>query len=122
MFMKYIISFLIFSFVSINVVAGNLINNAVIKSLSSSNDGYSENFYMKFESGDGICATGGSFAVFPKKKPLLKQDYHDPEHSDLAFNRMFSIALTAFTTGKTVRVYSYGTDDCMQATMIEIQN
>ena len=121
MSVRNITLFLLLSSFSISVVAGNLINNAVIKSISSSNDGYSENFYMKFESGDGICASGGSFAVFPKKKPVLKQDYHDPEHSDLAFNRMFSIALTAFTTGKPVRVYSYGTDDCMQATMIEVQ-
>lgn len=95
------------------VSAGNLITGATISEIASSNDGHSDNFYLKFSSGDGFCATNGSFAVFPR----------DMAPTDDAFNRMFSIALTAYTLGKPVRVYSYGfDDDCRKASMIEIKN
>ena len=98
------------SLLSVAASAGNLINNAVIKEVASSHDGKSDNFYLRFESGDGVCAEGG-YVIFPREMAP----------SEAAFNRMFSIALSAFSLEKTVRVYSLGTDLCTQASLIEIR-
>lgn len=91
-------------------LAGNLVYDAKIVRLASSSDGISDDFFIEVSGGGGPCANTG--IVFPRSL----------SPSDGYFNRMFAIALTAYTTGSVrVRVYTPSGDDCETARFIEIK-
>lgn len=90
--------------------AGNLVYDAKIVRLASSSDGITDDFFIEVSGGGGPCANTG--IVFPR---VLSP-------SDGYFNRMFAIALAAYTTGSVrVRVYTPSGSDCGTARFIEIQ-
>ena len=91
--------------------AGDIIVDAKISKVATSNDGWKDNFTLAFSSGAGICADQ-AYVIFPRES-AINQD---------AFNRLYSIALMAFAANKTVRVYAYQSSDCSKASFIEVSN
>ena len=90
--------------------AGELVTNAKIIRLASSSNGVSDDFFIEVEGGVGPCANGP--IVFPRSL----------SPSDGFFNRMFAIALTAYTTQSLkVRAYTPVGNDCSAARFIEIR-
>lgn len=97
------------SFFSLQLFAGELIKDAEIHKISSSNDGKSDNFWVYVTAGDGIC--NNKAIVFPRELSPTAE-FH---------NRMFSLAITAFTTkNQKVKIYAIDSDDCKKASFIEL--
>ncbi len=89
--------------------AGNLVTNAKIIRLASSSNGSSDDFFIEVEGGSGPCANGT--IIFPRSL----------SPSDGFFNRMFAIALTAYTTQSVnVRAFTPAGTGCGTASFIEI--
>jgi len=90
--------------------AENLVTNAKITRLASSSNGTSDDFFIEVEGGSGPCANGT--IIFPRSL----------SPSDGFFNRMFAIALTAYTTQSVkVRAFTPVGSDCSTASFIEIR-
>jgi len=87
--------------------AGNLVTGAKVLEVA---DTYSHDatFAVKVEGGKGICVN--TWLVFPESKAP----------SVASHNQAFSIALTALTTDKIVRIKSFDDDLCSGATTIII--
>ena len=107
--MKALIIFVLLTVFSGRAIAGNLIENAVITKIASSSNGVSDDFFIAFSTGTGVCAAT-KYVVFPRSLAP----------SDHAFNRMYSTALAAFTAKKRIRVFAYNSDECNKASFIEI--
>ena len=90
--------------------ASDLVVDAKISRLASSSDGQTDNFYLEISGGVGPCANTG--VVF----------YRSDAPSEGFFNRMFAIAMLAYSTGSTkVRVYTPSGTSCHSATFIEVK-
>jgi len=107
--MKAFLLFVLLVLFSGKAVAGNLIENAVITKIASSSNGVSDDFFVAFSTGTGVCAAT-KYVVFPRSLAP----------SDHAFSRMYSTALAAFAAKKKVRVFAHNSDECNKASFIEI--
>jgi len=87
--------------------AGTVATGATISSIGTATDGWSDNFYLRLSGGEGVCSNQ---TVIFKRERAINQD---------AFNRLYSMALTAFASSKIVKIYSYGNDNCSEVTFIE---
>jgi len=94
---------------SSNCFSGELIKDAEITRIGTSSDGVSDNFFITLSGGVGSCA--GMNIVFPRSKAPSAE----------FFNRLYSTALFAYSTGaKKVRVYNPTDNNCKMATYIDI--
>ena len=107
--MKKIFTILFLSLISFYGVAGDLIVDAKITKVGSTNNN-SNVFFVTTEGGTGPCV--GLTIDFPAAVA------QSPE----AFSREFSLAIAAFTANKRVRIYSYDGNDCKQANFIAMYN
>lgn len=89
------------------VLAGELVRGATIIEVASSSNN-NDVFYVKLSGGTGPCANGS--VLFPAAKSQSKESY----------NQAFSIALTAVTSGKKIRIHNYENDTCTGANFIGI--
>lgn len=87
--------------------AGDLVSGATIVAVNnvSSNK---DQFGIQIQGGEGVCANQG--ILFPSWKAL----------DEGAYQRAYSAALTALTTGMKVKVHNYESDHCHAATQIRL--
>ena len=90
--------------------AGQLITNATILEVANTNNN-GPDFAIRMEGGSGVCASS-TWISFPENK----------KQSDDSYKQAFSIALTALTTGKKVRIHNFEDDSCSGANFISISN
>ncbi|NQZ12205.1 MAG: hypothetical protein HRT35_34065 [Algicola sp.] len=92
-----------------NGFAGELVKNAQIVEIGSSSDGVTDNFYIVTTGGEGLCVNK---AIIFKRTATSSPEF---------FNRLYTTALTAYTTNaKKVRIYNTTDDSCGAATYIQI--
>lgn len=109
--MRRLFYFSCFLLLSSTSFASDLVHSAKIHRLASSTDALTDNFYIQVTGGTGPCANGGM--TFERSAAP----------SDGFFNRMFAIAMLAYSTGSTkVRVYTASGTNCDHATFIEIKD
>ncbi|MGR6871042.1 DUF5992 family protein [Pseudomonas sp. HK3] len=116
----YRIVILIISLACLNANAGDLVNHAEIIAVSTSNDGRSDNFYLKLSGGVGDCAENNNkgWVIFPG---VNTSENPTDIPNEASWNRLYSTALMAFAAGKLVRIYSYdNTGNCAKASFIEV--
>ena len=90
--------------------AGELVRGATVEQVAS-NGSNDESFAIQVEGGTGVCAGNPTqWIYFPEGKVT----------SFATYNHSFSIALTALTNNKTVRVHNYVGSECNQADFISI--
>ncbi|MBO2587799.1 hypothetical protein I6M24_16220 [Shewanella algae] len=109
---KIIMATVIISIPSLSV-AGELVKNVQLLEVASHATNGSENFAVLIDGGDGICAG----------TPKAKRWIYFPEakfNSIASYNQSFSLALTALTTGKYVRIHNYSDNLCTGADFISI--
>ena len=107
--MKNLLLVLGLSFISLNAAAGEIAKDAIITKLGNSSDG-SADFYIRITGGTGVCAN--SLIKFPESK----------QASEASNNQAFSLALTAMTTGKKIRLANFQDNNCHGANFIEMIN
>ena len=89
-------------------LAGNLVSNAQLREVASHAIQTGKMFSVFIESGDGKCV--GEWVFFAQSSfPSIAE-----------YNQSFSIALTALTAGKNVRIHNYSNDLCAGANFISI--
>ena len=86
--------------------AGELTKDATVLEVANHATG-GKNFAVKIEGGTGVCT--GWVYFFEEQAP-----------SAATYNQAFSIALTALTAGKKVRIHNYTDDSCTGATFISL--
>lgn len=86
--------------------AGELTRDATVLEVANHATG-GKNFAVKIEGGTGVC-TGWVYF------------FEDQAPSAATYNQAFSIALTAVTAGKKVRIHNYTDDSCTGATFISL--
>ena len=92
-----------------NCFSAELIKNAQIVEIGSSNDGLTDNFYIKTVGGTGPCVNQ---SIVFKRASAPSAEF---------FNRLYATALMAYSTNaKNVRIYNPGVDNCRAATYIQI--
>lgn len=100
-------------FISSNLLAGYLIENAKIVKVGSTNWN-DKVFFVQIRGGSGLCE--GKTIVFP-------QSY---AQSQIAYNQMHSMVVTAFVANETVSIYNYSDrkyrngDRCTGANRIDL--
>ena len=93
--------------------SGELVKNVQLLEVASHASKGTKNFAVLINSGDGICA--GTSA---KRKWIYFPEDKFP--SIASYNQSFSLALTALTAGKNVRIHNYADDSCIAADFISI--
>ncbi len=90
--------------------SGELIRNATILEVAS-NGSNTKNFAVLVSGGTGISATERTrWVYFPElSAPSLA-----------SYNQSFSLAVTALTTDKKVRIHNYSSDSCEGANFISV--
>ena len=92
-----------------SVSAGELVKESQIIRIGNSSDGVKDDFFITMSGGVGPCAD--THIIFRRADAP----------SDGFFNRLYSTALLAYSTGsKKVRVASSSGDSCITATYIEL--
>lgn len=107
--MKKALQILALLMFSTQIFAGELIKDAVITKIGTSSDGVSDDFFIYVSAGTGICAESRAI-IFPRALAP----------SEAAFNRMYSTALTAFSTKKRIRAVSMSSNSCTLGSYIDI--
>ncbi|MET1256395.1 DUF5992 family protein [Aliikangiella maris] len=106
---KYKILSLLLLLASGNCFSGELVKNAEITRVGTSSDGVTDNIFITVSGGSGPCANMNII--------FLRENAPSAEF----FNRLYSTALFAFSTGsKKVRVYNPTSDSCTTATYIDL--
>lgn len=107
--MKKILLAIVTSCISFASLSADLVVDGKIAKIGSTNSNV-DTFFVVIEGGNGPCAN--LTIDFPA---ALAQ-------STEAFRREFSLATTAFVSGKKVRIYSYEGNECTKANFISIYN
>lgn len=107
--MKYTLLISVFVFFTTLVGAGELVTEAEIVRIGSSSNGVNDDFFITVSGGTGSCVNTN--IVF----------YRSNAPSDAFFNRLYSTALLAYSTGsKRVRIHGI-TASCTSATYIDLR-
>lgn len=110
--MRSKLSLIIASFLSMNLYAGELVRNAIIVEIANTNNN-TKDFAMFLEGGTGICNTSARYIIsFPENK--------FQSQSQESYKQAFSLALSAFATGKKVRIHNFEDDSCNKANFISV--
>jgi hypothetical protein len=92
-----------------NAFAVELVANTKITRIGTSTNGVTDNFFIRTEGGTGPCA--GKSIIF-KRADAPSEGFYE---------RLYSTALAAYTSGQTnVRVVNPNGDDCGAATYIDM--
>ncbi|MET1257574.1 DUF5992 family protein [Aliikangiella maris] len=92
-----------------NCFSGELVKDAEITRIGNSSDGKTDNFFITVSGGSGPCTN--QHIIFPRSKAPSAE----------FFNRLYSTALLAYSTGsKKVRIYNPTDDNCREATYIDL--
>jgi len=106
--MKTLVFILVVCLFPVHAYAGELIQGATVVEVANTyNNG--ADFAIKVEGGTGVCSTA-SYIVFPESK----------QQSADSNKQAFSIALTALTTGRKVRIHNFEDNACDGANFISI--
>ncbi|MCG9680933.1 MULTISPECIES: DUF5992 family protein [Vibrio] len=111
-FGKLILATAIISISSLGV-AGQLVKDVQLLEVASNATNGGKSFAVLIDGGNGVCAG----------TPTAKQWIYFPEakfNSIASYNQSFSLALTALTTGKSVRIHNYADNSCTGADFISI--
>jgi hypothetical protein len=100
----------VFCVVSSTCLAGELIADATIVEVATSNNGGAE-FTIR-TTGYGVCAGSGVWITFPEAKAT----------SPTAHKHAIATALLAFSTAKKVRIHNFQDASCAGANFISIMN
>lgn len=100
----------VFMFFCCSVSSGELTKGATVLEVAA-NPSNAKTFAILILGGAGVCAGNPSrWIIFPESKAP----------SPASYNKAFSIALTALSTNKTVRIHNFDDDSCRGAGFISV--
>ena len=111
--MKYFCGLIAALILASSVYSGELVRNTIIKEVANTNSGGKD--FAILISG-GTWTTTSTTCHVNKAITFPRAAFG----SDQTYNQAFTIALTAMTTGQTVRIHNFNNDSCHEANFISV--